>query len=319
MLYYKLTEILGFKNLTHHDIPFVDIIPFTDISLYLDPILIDSSEDSLIKDFSFTIRDYFNCVVSACKANDHKKLSELIKYCSEKNSTHLGMSAVTSNGKGASDQMLKKIFLTLSKVYDKSPHISTLNLLIENFNYDRMSDLLTNILLNGLYRFTSEQQAKYKIPQGKQQKLLGHFWDTNTHSWMPLFQKPFIVDGIEIILVPKSIVRKNLCCTVEKYLWYQYIPQRQNYHQKNNTSLAPIKYNKKKKYYYVGKPSKRVVYNAEITGHNIKKMANVYYNDEKDTLITFINQCISNAKTGKYTMTNIELDHIVESKIRNVS
>lgn len=318
----SITNLLGFHNLRHHDIPFVDIIPYTDIGLYLDPILIDSSEDPFIKNCSNTIDDFFSCVAEACESKDYESLSYLLRFGREKNATHLGMAEITPYGKGASPEILERVFMTLSKAYQRAastiPRPSALNVLIKNFGDDRMSDLLTNILLGKLYEFTDSIKDEYNIPQEECRRNLGYYWNVEEHSWCPLIARPFVVDGIDFILVPKNIVRSRLCCTVSSYLWHRYIPRRQDYHQENRTSLSQRKYSRKKGF-YVAKPTKKMVYSAEISGQNTKDIANDYFNENPESFDSLIDEFIFYARQGKYTMLDSELDRIVANKLRKIS
>lgn len=89
---------------------------------------------------------------------------------------------------------------TIGKVQD-------LPVFIPGFAEDGMSDLLTNILHEQLNNFTLMQMKKWGIKSNG--KVTFYSWNEKTQRWQFVKKPSYLVNGKELLLVPKNIVRKN--------------------------------------------------------------------------------------------------------------
>ena len=118
----------------------------------------------------------------------------------------LGRLALLS-GENLLEQLISSI-KTIGKAED-------LPLLIPGFAEDGMSDLLTNIFHECLNEFTMAQMHKYDI-QSNGTKMF-YTWDMHAGEWKKVEKPVYFVNGKELLLVPKNIVRKNYLFRVSQY------------------------------------------------------------------------------------------------------
>ena len=137
--------------------------------------------------------------------------------CREQNATRLGYGN-GDNGKGNTADGLLEIFQPLEQLISSIKTIGKaedLPLLIPGFAEDGMSDLLTNILHECLYEFTMEQMHKYNIKSNGTKKF--YTWNMYKGVWKEVDKPVYFINGKEVLLVPKKIVRKNYLFGVSQY------------------------------------------------------------------------------------------------------
>lgn len=305
----------------HEDIDFVDVNLKTDIKLFIDPCLIEGRNDIFSKDCELTINSFFNCIFDCCRSNNDDKLRQLLDFGHEPNETKLGLSRNQSSGKGASSEILYKIFKTISEKNLLSDGLiqnpMDVCLFIENFAEDRMSDLLTNVLRKKLYEFTEFQCKKHDIPLSSTKEVLGSYWNPKSSSWESMEEYPLKAKDRMLLLVPKFFVRPKYLYSVSQYLQHKILAERQIYHQANGTGLAKVIIDKLGNTAF-GKPSKKDVYAAEIKGTRHKIFIERYSRDFPNTLIEFRK---SMAQTSSLTLilSDEALDIIVYKKLSKAS
>lgn len=156
-----------------YDLPFtqeeVDFaIPFLDedIPLYLDPFLLWKSPSQQDNSLHTSITNSFNYLGSLFLKDDITAV-EILKEISECDEAGLGNSK-TKQGKRIGDKMAKTIlstFKNIPQIYSQGfTHFEELQLLIENFSKDRVSDIACNFLKSFLVDYTIQQCEKYAIP-----------------------------------------------------------------------------------------------------------------------------------------------------------
>jgi hypothetical protein len=147
---------------------------------------------------------------------------------------------------------------------------------------------------------------------------LGVYWNVTTKSWQDLFASPLIVDAMNILLVPKNIVRSNYFYSTEKYIWDQILSRRQKHHLDNLTPLAQKKYKKDGSIYYV-KPTKDTLYQVEVKGKPQKSFAENYTITNPEAIRKFRDDMAKKSISNDYSLSNFELDKIVYSIKSNVA
>jgi len=156
-----------------HDLPFrqeeVDFaIPFLDedIPLYLDPFLLWKSPSQQDQALHTEIINSFN-YLGKVFLEDQNKATRILKEISECNEVGLGNSK-TKHGKRIGDKMAKAILSTFNDIPQIQKqgftHFEELQLLIENFSKDRVSDISCNFIKSFLIDYTIQQCEKYSIP-----------------------------------------------------------------------------------------------------------------------------------------------------------
>ena len=201
----------------HENFNFVDIALNDDNLLFIDPCLIEARRNAWSIKAADIMESYFDNLFSAYEANDKGRVSELLSHAGEQNCTRLGYGN-GENGKGNTANGLQDIFRPLERMIHEIKTIGRamdLPVLISGFAEDGMSDLLTNILHEQLNQFTLEEMRKHGIQSNGENTF--YAWDRENKSWKKIKKPGYFFLGKEVLLVPKSIVRKNYLFGVEQY------------------------------------------------------------------------------------------------------
>lgn len=196
---------------------FVDVELDSDNRLFIDPALIELSEDSWGKEANKRLKSYFDCFFQKLKSGF--KDTSLFEHAHEQNATKFGYGN-GRNGKGKTKEGMYDSLNKLSLLLQDIPTINCaydISTLVEGFAEDNMSDLITNILHEMLNQFTCEQMEIYGIkPQGN---LKFWTWDKDLLDWKMVEKPSWFYNGKELLLVPKWIVRKNYLFKAHQYLY----------------------------------------------------------------------------------------------------
>jgi len=261
-----------------------------------------------------SINSFFTEIFRACKGDDKERLRELCSYAGEPNETNLGMKSRSDYGKGTTADELTPLFFDFYRLVRKNPHIENdplaLCMYIKNFAEDKMSDLVTNIVRDALYRFTVEQSLVWSIPLHEERREIGAFWDHETLSWQMISGNPLLIDGNKILLVPKAIVRPRYVFNVDCYI-RQYIHKTlQEEHLRRNSELCSI-IKRANGVNDLVPPTKKELYEREVRGKTPKNYA--FTNSVKDLAAEerFIRDIHRRINNGYGAITDAQLDIIV--------
>lgn len=201
----------------HEKYKFVDVAVNDDNLLFLDPCLIEQGTDEWSKKAGKHIKSYFDSLFEAYLHGNGNDKKRLLSHAGEQNATKLGYGN-GDNGKGNTEDGLLEIFLPLEKLIDEIKTIGKpqdLPVFIPGFAEDGLSDLLTNILHECLNEFTLEQMKEYGIESNGVVEF--YSWDLQGNDWKKITKPAYLVNGKELLLVPKNIVRKNFLFGVNQY------------------------------------------------------------------------------------------------------
>lgn len=144
-------------------IPFVD----EDIPLYVDPFLLWKSPSQQDNSLHLTITNSFNHLGHLVRSGDEKNAIEILIQASECDEVGLGNSK-TKTGKRIGEKLATEVLNVFKNVpqLKKSGfiHFEEIQLLVDNFSKDRVSDIACNFIQSFLVDFTIEQAEKYGIP-----------------------------------------------------------------------------------------------------------------------------------------------------------
>lgn len=205
----------GIKGHLHYE--FIDVVVNDDNLLFIDPLLIEIAGDEWCQKANATIKSFFDEFYKAYREEDMVKKKTLLSHAGEQNGTRLGYGR-GDNGKGNTVNGLLEIFASLEQLL---PEISTMEkaedlpLLIPDFAEDGLSDLLTNILHEQLNKFTLKQMKKYGVESNG--SLPFWTWDMKDSCWKKIERPSYCVDGQELLVVPKHIVRKKYLFSTSQY------------------------------------------------------------------------------------------------------
>lgn len=212
-----VTDVWNLDKNHHEDIEFVNVALNKDNLLFIDPCMINAWNDEWAVRANKTMHSFFNKFYQAYRDNDMLLKHSLLSHAREENATRLGYGR-GDNGKGNTAQGLLKDFRPLETLINEIDTIGIpqdLTIFIPGFAEDGFSDLLTNILHAELNEFTLRQMKKYNIqPNGTTDF---YTWDTNIQNWVQVDSECYFYGKVEILLVPKQIVRKNYLFGVGQY------------------------------------------------------------------------------------------------------
>lgn len=205
------------KQKGHENFDFVDVAVNDDNLLFIDPCLIENCNNAWAIKATKHINSYFDKLFKAYYTRNRKDMRYLLSHAGEQNATRLGYGK-GDNGKGNTADGLLEIFQPLEQLISSIKTMGKaedLILLIPGFAEDGMSDLLTNILHECLNQFTMEQMYKYDIQSNGKKAF--YTWDMRVDEWIKVEKPGYFVNGKELLLVPKNIVRKNYLFGVSQY------------------------------------------------------------------------------------------------------
>lgn len=218
-------------------IPFVD----EDIPLCVDPFLLWKSPSMQDNSLHLLITNSFNHLgYLVSKGNDNEALELLIR-ASECDEVGLGNSK-TKVGKRIGNKIAQNVlnqFKSIPQIAKNGfVHFEEIQLLVDNFSKDRVSDIACNFIQSFLIDFTIEQSEKYGIPIEKVK--LNNVYNSKTHKFdeevthLPVNPKT----KTPILYVPKRWLRFIPWLNTDDYFNSYYI---QNIHKERDAIPDKIK------------------------------------------------------------------------------
>jgi len=144
-------------------IPFVD----EDIPLYVDPFLMWKSPSMQDNSLHLVVTNCFNNLGYLISKGKETDALEILIRASECDEVGLGNSK-TKAGKRIGKKLAKKVlsqFTSIPQIIKNGfIHFEEIQLLVDNFSKDRVSDIACNFIQSFLVDYTIEQSEKYGIP-----------------------------------------------------------------------------------------------------------------------------------------------------------
>lgn len=212
-----VSDVWGLKQKGHEKIDFVDVAVNDDNELFIDPCLIEKMNDEWSIKAMKHIESFMNKLFEAYSAGNLTDMRKLLSHAGEQNATRLGYGN-GHNGKGNTADGLLIVFQPLTNLIKQIRTIGKaedLPLMIPGFAEDGMSDLLTNILHDCLNEFTLEQMKKFGVLSNREHEFFS--WNLEQQEWIKVKRKSYFVEGKELLLVPKLVIRKNYLFGVNQY------------------------------------------------------------------------------------------------------
>lgn len=161
-------------------IPFID----EDIPLYVDPFLLWKSPSMQDNSLHLSITNSFNQLGFLVANGKEKEAVNLIIRSSECDEVGLGNSK-TKVGKRIGEKLALKIlnqFTSIPQIHKNGfIHFEEIQLLVNNFSKDRVSDIACNFIQSFLVDYTIEQSEKYGIPIEKVK--LNNLYNSKTNTF----------------------------------------------------------------------------------------------------------------------------------------
>jgi hypothetical protein len=224
------------------DLEFVDILLETDILLFVDPYAFKINEGDWYIECNNLVVDFFQVLLDAIRAGNSHHVKSLLYRLHEPNSTHLGHSTGSPNGRGIGPGQADALFRSLrnSQAFQTGQlrDLADCELLIAGISNDKISDITTNVVNMKLIEFTQEQCRKWDVPMKRVPS--GPYWCPSESFWKSSFVDLPVYKGKPVVLVPRNAIRRHLSVnSVEFYDDYM-VPFLQMEHLNQNSSLCRV-------------------------------------------------------------------------------
>lgn len=298
----------------HEHLDFVDIDTDRDIRLYIDPTLIEHDPSPVGRECHALITSYFHEVFDCIRCRNMQQLWNLSMFAREPNETSLGLSCGKPSGKGASPEILMRIYqdimnqklLDVGIIHDPADIV----LYTDNFGADRMSDLITNVIRRGLYRFTVEQCNMYRYDLSPEPVFLGAFWSPEAGCWAKTFAQTMVVRRKKRLLVPKQFVCKKTIKSTSEMFMQIIIPYLQEEHLATDSPLVRRGVDRKG-HEWTRKPFKKAVREDELKHGSVKERTRAYLSRNFVAAQKYDEFTRQKLENDGCILTNQELDHFI--------
>lgn len=201
-----------FKVRSIVETPYYNIKVETDNTVFIDPSIIMARRhfDEMCRICHLKISSFFQTIIELLRKGNDTKAEELVNRLSEPNETRFGYSRNKPQGKGVSGIQGIAVLnaLKVSRAMNKGliTDLHDCELFIKGMNHDKVSDMVTNIIMMELAIFTRTQCKLLGIPTYKHSF---HCWDDQRKDWIWIDASLPEYAGEPIILVPACFVARN--------------------------------------------------------------------------------------------------------------
>lgn len=312
----NFTECMSMPIKGHCNIDFVDIHVDGDNPLYIDPERIFLSNHQFAGIANEVIENFFTVLCQAAANRDDEALYKLLSFGREPNETHLGLSAFYSRGRGVSPEIVMPIVRDMinSGMFDAGlvTQLSDLHLWTPNFNYDRLSDLTTNIIRSVLVEYTCWQYSSWDLPLPVEDYRSAPMWDLQAHEWVIRSYPNFLSGIYPVLLVPKCFVGQSMLSSPGELLQKYALRYRQQEHLDERTDYCHIKV-KKNGNEVLTPPTKYEIYDLEVKGQPAKEYLRRVGNNHPHMVRELHADHRTPAPRKTVTMSNHQLDCLLYS------
>ena len=204
----RFSDIYKPSKATHKKYNFFDPCLYRDSKYYIDPLLIKSSKNKIIKSGHSDILIFYKALIKILQNVKVESMSdpfwrEAVRKFSFKEISgfYLGYSKSSFQGSGLTSTLAERILITSRKIIEagvNDPEIfSLIGFLEEGIGADRISDMTSNILLNKIAEYTLE------IVNNCQNKNVKKFKIANSYYELPFNPKT----NDPILLVPEDVLK----------------------------------------------------------------------------------------------------------------
>jgi len=208
-------------------VPFVDVETSTDNDLYLDPRAVRraTGPQPYVKD-ALHCADTFLGVIVTSVINGDPDGEEVLQRFKEPWETRLGMAEKGFAGHGGAEDIGSRIWGTMTGDVEALVRIGVLHqledlaLFVRGVDKDITSDVTTRIMYGPLADFTAEMVARFPefTANGEHvETFRKQVWNPVTSDWELRDVTLPVVNGKELLLVPKNWVRKNLLMSAGRF------------------------------------------------------------------------------------------------------
>lgn len=230
-------------NQNQAQLDFVDIDVLRDMRLFVDPYAIQIKENEFSEACADQVRTFFDEVLSSLRKGDINRAQELTAYLSEPRETFLGFSKGRPRGRGVgrfqADQILNALRRSGAFQTGFLKDLAEAELFIEGISRDKISDLTTNVIRGLLIEYTQNECALHGI-QLDQEVASGPIWDASRRRWYQSHVPLPVIEGRQVILVPKYFVRWRLSLDSQEFYNHYMLNFLREEHLSANSSLVRV-------------------------------------------------------------------------------
>lgn len=238
----RASEFFGL-NRTQPTLEFVDVDIQGDTRVFVDPRAFRFIDSAWSRECTSLLQNFFDTVLQAIRSNDHAKARYLLASLSEPNETHLGLSKGRAQGRGMGTELARDVWSSISRSRAvASGLIEDLEdtvLFVEGIGFDIVSDITTNIIRSQLIEFTHDVADYYGIPMTRDVGS-GQIWNRQQRKWTQQYTELPVTSHGPLVLVPKSIVRRNQTFDPGEYYNHYVLPQLEQDELQRQSSLVEV-------------------------------------------------------------------------------
>lgn len=213
-------------DLPQFELPFVDFDINSDVPLYIDPYAITKDPTELAAHCHNAIVSYFQELIDAIRLGDNVRLRQLVRrHLSEPSEIHLGVGRVARRGRGIGIEQENWIIQALANSeaarVGAIQSIQEIELHIPGIGPDKVSDLVANIILAYLARFTEDVCSAFGI--ATRPCALSGFWNQDRKEWDGGFYNLPVYGTHSYVLVPRRFVRREADLMNHREFYRKYV------------------------------------------------------------------------------------------------
>lgn len=213
-----VSDFFGYPLRNHRYFDFFNVKLTQDTTVFVDPGLIRVGRDKWSKLAQAVIDSFFASLASAYAAGKSDSvLLNLFSHFHEPNYTMLGYGDYW-NGKAGTPEGFLDVFQEVKELSDYDillQDLADFKLCLYGLGNDKLSDLITNLLLEILNEFTLEKYYECGLPLRYVQKppVEPYYWDLKANingAWKQFFGKMLVVNERPLLLLPKQWIRSEI-------------------------------------------------------------------------------------------------------------
>lgn len=219
----KIQDFYGLVSAGNYG--FVNLDTEGDTTLYLDFNFIRVMHNSHFDNerANNKILDFFSNSFELYRLNHKQQAISNFDIVAENNETHLGLSIKNDpQGQAPSADILDRIFSKMIEIDNDEDLFHgplPMILFVYRFGPDYLSDLITNIIFEELYEFTTNTLESLGVTVVYGPKEKHYYWDIQEKQWKAKYTPTILINGKDMLLVPTDAVTKEYGFSAEDYVY----------------------------------------------------------------------------------------------------
>ena len=208
-------------NRSQPSLDFVDVDILGDLRLFVDPRALRLLPTDWSAECVSLVQNFFRHVLLEIRGGRHGRARSLLAALREPNEVHLGLSlGDRSRGRALGRESAHEVWEALKD--SEAVHTGLLEdledsiLMVPQISSDKVSDVTIDLIRGPLIRYTQAQAVMHGIEMAPDVDS-GPLWDPGAHEWHSQFVELPMTDEGKLLLVPKSIVRREMTYDYDDY------------------------------------------------------------------------------------------------------